>query len=280
MEPVTIMVVAPIKKGDATAHTYEWANKFIKMAENLGYRVIILRGDDVTYNNVTKTLENYDIRLYVQMSHGCNSYLVGQNECVITKKIGVDEIIDIARTGIDELGLSGIERVRKLLQPLQITCNDNSNNDNSNNDNSNNKDNNSQKLCQLENDNCRLCLKDTNVQLLKGKIIITTACHSGFQLGKCAIAYGAEIYLGYTDLFLFPVDSMRSQDITGDIQLEFLRNLLLGKSVRESEISMRKMEDAYIRMYKKIKYIAVPMRWNQKYRVIHGNPDARIYEIY
>lgn len=265
MNTATILVTAPRKNGDATIHTAQWADQFIKMAKQLGYNVITLRGNDVTYDNLTKTLEKNqnretgqsNIRLYWHFGHGCPGHLLGQNECILTKKFGIDELLYIGRSGIDENGIDGYYRLNKILHPLKSSC---------------------PGICQLEEKICNPCFKETNINLLKGAIIGTTACHSGLQLARCAIQYGAETYIGYNELFLFPVDSMRSQDISGEIQLEFLRNLLLGKSVRESEITMMKMENAYISMYKKTKYISLPMLWNQKYRIIRGNYDARIYE--
>lgn len=268
MNIATILVTAPRKNGDATIHTAQWADQFIKMAKQLGYNVITLRGNDVTYNSLTKTLEKNqnretgqsNIRLYWHFGHGCPGHLLGQNECILTKKLGVDELLNIGRSGFDrydEHGMSGYERLDKILHPLKSSC---------------------PGICQLEEKICSPCFKETNINLLRGAIIGATACHSGLQLSKCAISYGAETYIGYNELFLFPVDSMKSQDISGEIQLEFLRNLLLGKSIRESEIIMTKMENVYIGMYKKIKYVSLPMLWNQKYRTITGNPDARIYE--
>lgn len=265
MNTATILVTAPRKNGDATIHTAQWADQFIKMAKQLGYNVITLRGNDVTYDNLTRTLEKNqnretgqsNIRLYWHFGHGCPGHLLGQNECILTKKLGIDELLSIGRSGIDENGVDGYYRLDKILHPLKSSC---------------------PGICQLEEKICNPCLKETNINLLKGAIIGATACHSGLQLSKCAISYGAETYIGYNELFLFPVDSMRSQDISGEIQLEFLRNLLSGKSIRESEVAMRRMENAYITMYKKIKYISLPMLWNQKYMTITGNLDGRIYE--
>ncbi len=262
----TILVTTPRKSGDATTHTAIWADKFIKMARKLGYNVVVLSGNDVTYNKLTEVLERYqnkengysNIRLYWHFGHGCPGHLIGQYECILTKRFSVDQLLEISRDGIDEDGIDGYYRLNKILHPLPSSC---------------------PGICQLEEQICNPCLKETNIHLLKGSIIGATACHSGLQLARSAISYGAETYIGYNELFLFPVDSMRSQDMTGEIQLEFLRNLLLGKSVRESEIFMKKMEDAYIRMYKKTKYIAIPILWNQEYRTITGNPDARIYEF-
>lgn len=265
MKPATILITIPKKQNDATMHTAEWADKAIKMARQLGYNVITLRGNEVTHDKLTEVLEKYqdkesgysNIRLYWHFGHGCPGHLIGQNDCILTKKLGVDELLDIGRSGIDENGIDGYYRLNKILHPLKSSC---------------------PGICQLEEKICNPCFKETNIHLLRGAIIGATACHSGLQLARCAISHGVETYLGYNELFLFPVDSMRSQDITGEIQLELLRNLLLGKSVRESEIAMRKMEDTYIRMFKKIKYLSLPILWNQEYRTITGNPDARIYE--
>jgi hypothetical protein len=76
---------------------------------------------------------------------------------------------------------------------------------------------------------------------------------------------------------MFTFDSKGSQDIFEHIQLEFARSLLLGKTIREAEQDMIKLEDAYIRKYKKIKFIALPLLWNKMNREIYGDKNVAIY---
>lgn len=261
-----IMILRPMKKGDATESTYQWGQKAVKMARELGYRVIDIEKDDNTYLNVSDKIKKYEPRLIITFSHGCANSILGQNECTITKKHAIEEIVKMRLSGEKEK----IEIAKNILDPFG--CFNNSGMDRIG---SNGRSGGS--ICQLKDPCDAKCFYDTNINLLKGKIIFAVACNTGLQLGRCAVAYGAETYIGYSDLFLFPTDTVKSHEIVGETQLEGLRNLLLGKSVRESEIEMKKREDTNIRIYRKIKYVAIPLRWNQKYRVIYGNQNATIY---
>lgn len=78
---------------------------------------------------------------------------------------------------------------------------------------------------------------------------------------------------------MFPVDNLNSQDMFGEIQLEFYKSLLMGKTIKQAEQDMIILEDNYIRKYKTIKYISLPMLWNKMNRRIIGNKDASIYWI-
>jgi len=133
-------------------------------------------------------------------------------------------------------------------------------------------------ICSLENDPCSpLCLFDTNVNLLKDTITVAVACHSASRLGRCAVSYGAHAYVGEDELLMFPVDSLNSQDMFGEVQLSMFKELLLGNSVQGAEKVMSELEDSYIRRFKKIKYIALPMLWNKIHRKILGNVNSSIY---
>ena len=55
------------------------------------------------------------------------------------------------------------------------------------------------------------------------------------------------------------------------------KELLLGKSVQEAINTMSELEDSYIRQYKKVKYIALPLLWNKIHRQVLGNKNAMIY---
>lgn len=248
MEPATIMFTAPMKKLDPTFYTSMWAHKMENVARSLGYNVITLKGDNVTYRNVTAAIEKYRPRLYVHSGHGCPSSLNGQNECVVTRKFSIDELLSMEPKKLD-----------KLLDPVKLSgC--------------------GKSICELESNACSpLCLKDTNIHLLRDSIVYAVSCHSVEQLGKCAIQYGVQSYVGYDDLLLFPVDQMQSQNMFGDIHLSFLNHLLLGESVGEANDAMRRMEDTYIRLYKSIKWVGLPLLWNSLHREVLGDPNATIY---
>lgn len=79
----------------------------------------------------------------------------------------------------------------------------------------------------------------------------------------------------YKDL-IFPLDSLNSQNIFGEIQLEFYKSLLLGKTVFEAEQDMIELENSYIKKYKELKYISLPLLWNKMNRKIIGNKTSSL----
>lgn len=248
----TILVTIPKKIGDPTYYTSTWGEKMVSVARKMGYKVVTLKGDNVTYRNTTAAIEKYHPRLYVHTGHGCQAHLTGQRECILTRKFEVEELLSM-----------GHEKLDKLLNPVRLGSSKGCGED----------------VCKLENDLCNpICLLDTNIHLLKDSIVYAVSCHSAERLGKCAITYGIQSYIGYNDLLLFPVDSMRSQNMFGDIHVEFLKNLLEGSTVEEANDNVSIMEDTYIRFYKKIKWVALPMLWNAMHRRVLGNRYARIYE--
>ena len=251
-----VLITMPRKKGDPTEYTYEWATEASKITKDLGYRVVDIKEKDTTYNNVTEAFKRYKPRVYIHFGHGCPSSLIGQQECIVVRKYSVDELICMAESPFIEER----QRVLRLLNPLgELSC---------------------PGICSIGDvDPCSpLCLAETNINLLKGSIVFSVACHSLSQLGKCSIKYGVESYIGVDDLLMFPVDTLKSQDMFGDIQLTFVKELLMGKSVQEAEAKMSEEEDRLIRRYKSIKYISLPLLWNKIHRKILGDKNAMIYE--
>lgn len=251
---ITILMTAPRKIGDPTWYTSQWSYKMEQLARSMGYNVVVLRGDNVTYRNVTAAINKLRPRLYIHTGHGCPSALNGQNECILTRKFSANELM--------EMGEKDPEQLDRLLHPVKLggcgksICN----------------------LNEVQGNACGpLCLKDTNIHLLSGSIIYSVSCHSAEQLGKYAVLYGVESFVGYDDLLLFPVDSMRSQDMFGEVQLEMLKGLLEGRTVGESFYNMVDMQELYIRLYKPTKWVALPLLWNKLHSRVLGNIDARLY---
>lgn len=252
MEPATILITAPEKSNDPTTWTHMWAVEANKIAKNLGYDVVFIERNDTTYNNVTEAFQKYKPRLYIHLGHGCPSSLQGNTECIVTRKYTVDDLLCMANDPLQH------EKLDKLMNPLKASC---------------------EYLCSLESDQCNpLCTYDTNIGELKGSIVYAVACHSASGLGVCANKYGVETYIGFNDLLMFPVDSVGSQNFFKDVHLKMFESLLLGRTVKESEEEMSKLETSYIKYFKKTKYIALPMLWNLIHRRIIGNLDAMIYE--
>lgn len=241
-----ILVTRPMKSGDPTEYTYKWGEQAVKMMKEHGFTVIDIKTKDVTYDNVSKSIQYYNPRLYVHIGHGCPTSLQGQNECVITRRFTVDELLSM-------------KNFREIIKPLTYSSG-------------------CIHTCKTAPDICNpICTSDTNVQLLRGAIIYTVACYSAAQLGICAVKYGADTYVGYSDLMLFPVDDMNSQEIFQNVHLTFLKSLLEGHTVAEAEQEMARYEDTLIRFHKQTKYIALPLLWNKINRKVIGNSKARIY---
>ena len=255
MNIAKILIVAPMKENDPTFHTYQWAKKAEQLAKDLGYNVKMIEKEDVTYKNVTDAIQTFKPNLFTAFSHGCPNSLQGQHECVVTRKFTFDELLSMHNS----IDTEKADTFRKMFKPLG-DCKS------------------KQGMCSLDEDICNpLCSNNTNINELKGSLIFATACFSAKQLGKCAINYGIQSYSGYQDLLMFPVDTKNTQDMFGEIQLEFYKSLLLGKSVNEAEQDMIQLEDKYIRKYKHIKYVSLPILWNKVNRRILGNKNATIY---
>jgi hypothetical protein len=243
-----------MKQNDPTQVTYQWAKKAEQLATNFGYTVRTIEKDKVTYDNVTKTIKQFKPRLFVQFSHGCPNSLIGQNECVVTRKFTTDELLDMVSSNNPEK----IDTFKKIMNPLgDISC---------------------PGICTLSTDVCNpMCNNETNINTLSNTIVYATACYTAKQLGICSIKYGVQSYIGFQDLLMFPVDKLNSQDMFGEVQLKFYESLLLGKTVGEAEQDMINLEDSYIRKYKTIKYISLPLLWNKVNRRIIGNKNISIY---
>ncbi len=254
METAKVLIIAPMKKGDPTQYTHQWAMKAVNMAKDFGYSVKMIEKDNVTYNTVTETIKKFKPRLFASFSHGCPNSLMGQNECVITRKFTTDELLNMNYSNNPEK----IDTFRKIINPMgDISC---------------------PGICSLDDNICNpMCDNETNINTLSNAIIYATACFSAKQLGKCSINYGVSSYIGFQDLLMFPVDSKNSQDMFGEVQLKFYESLLLGKTISEAEQDMITLEDSYIRKYKHIKYISLPLLWNKVNRRIIGNKENTIY---
>jgi hypothetical protein len=249
MNSDTVLITAPNKKGDPTSYTWEWGKKAEKLAKSLGYRVIFIEKDNVDYDKVSSAILKYEPRLYIHLGHGCGTSIVGQNQCIITRKFTLDELLMM-------------DNFQEIIQPLKYITG-------------------CKYMCQLDGmpDPCLpMCHNGTNVGLLKDTITVAIACYTGGQLGRCSIKYGCSSYFGEDDLLLFPTDTIKSEDIFGEVHLVYIKELLEGKSVAEAEIKMNEFEDNMITLYKKTKYISLPLLWNKIHRRVLGNKDVRIFD--
>lgn len=258
MNAAKILISMPMRQGDPTTYTFAWAQKAAQIARDMGYDVRTIEKENTTFENISKAIKEFNPDLFMHAGHGCPSALQGQTECVLTRKFDAHEIMKMLDDCVLEKNYKKIAAIQKMFNPLGgISC---------------------PGICKLDNDICSpLCPHGTNVNLLKDKMVYAVACYSAAQLGECAIKYGVASYLGYDELFMFPVDTLGSQDIFQDIQLEFFKGLLLGKNIVEAEQDMIKLEDKYIRQFVNVKYIALPILWNRIHRRNLGNKNKTIY---
>ena len=88
-----ILLLRPMKLKDPTEYVYQWGGVAAKMIKDLGYSLIDIQKNDVTYENVSSILKEYKPRVLISFSHGCPTSLVGQSECVVTRKFTLDELL-------------------------------------------------------------------------------------------------------------------------------------------------------------------------------------------
>lgn len=263
MTSPTIMILRPMRPKDPTFYTYQWGQQAVNLAKSFGYNVVDIQRENCTYENVSESIQKYQPKLIAVFSHGCVNSLQGQKTCMIAKKYEIEEIVGMKLDGYANKDENKIMVASRILEPLGYINNSNT-----------------RCACKLD-DPCDLfCRYPTNADLLMNKIVYTTACFSAAGLGRSAIEYGANSYVGFDDLFLFPIDRMNSQNIYGNIQLIGLKELLVGHTPADAEAAMITAEDDLIRKYKKVKYIALTLLWNKTNRRVLGNGNATIYYKY
>jgi hypothetical protein len=71
---------------DATHHLNQWAQELIAYARQLNYNVIDISGPDLVYERFTEILQNTKPSILFNFSHGCQSYLVGNDlRCTLAR---------------------------------------------------------------------------------------------------------------------------------------------------------------------------------------------------
>jgi hypothetical protein len=248
MKVATVLLTMPVKANDATVHTYKWALQMERIAKDLGYKVVSIKGKKVTYDNVTRALEMYHPDVFIHTGHGCPIALNGYDECIVTRRYDVEELVNM-----------DYEKLEMIMNPVKLSgC--------------------TKDICGLNDEVCApLCFNPTNIDKLKNSIIISNACHSSSYLGRIAIELGVKSFVGYDNLLLFPVDTMKTENMFGEIHIELMKNILLGDSVGEAYNKMMKMEDSLIRFYKNTKWVGLPLLWNHRHRELLGNAGATVY---
>lgn len=123
---------------------------------------------------------------------------------------------------------------------------------------------------------CGICGLPGNLENISGTAIIAYSCHSGAQLGKCAIQYGSPAYVGFSDYLIVVSDAYRTQDIFRDALMPMSYRILEGTPVGMAVDEARFNLIDNVKRYKPVKLISVPLCYDYKYLVLHGNPDWKL----
>ena len=81
-----IVIIRPISgdEKDATRVTFQWGKDLINYAHGIGYDVLDIAYPNVTYQNVTAILKKYKPDMLIHFGHGCDTYFMGDTECILT----------------------------------------------------------------------------------------------------------------------------------------------------------------------------------------------------
>lgn len=84
--PIIAVSHSNLGPGDATFHLDQWALELIAYAKQLGYPVIDISGPDLVYERMTQILANTKPAVLFNFSHGCRTYLMGNDmRCTLTR---------------------------------------------------------------------------------------------------------------------------------------------------------------------------------------------------
>jgi hypothetical protein len=240
MIPKKILITRPSMKGDmATHHTYYWAEPVISYARGLGYDVLDYQKRHVTYRNVSDILKRFDPDAHIHFGHGCPNNLIGQEECVLTN-------------GMSSYNLKNSKYLDRNHNAYTYRMNDDI-------------------VCD------RLCPKESNVGLLKGKHAITYSCHSASKLGLCAMGKGARSYMGFDDYLIFMTDSVETENIFKACLLKYTYSLLDGNTIRIATADTYNEFDKNITRYKNVSYLGRLLMWDRIAFKVYGDGNLTLF---
>jgi hypothetical protein len=125
-------------------------------------------------------------------------------------------------------------------------------------------------------ESCGVCGMPSNLNAISGTAIIAYSCHSGAQLSKCAIQYGAPAYVGFSDSLIIVSDNYGTQNIYKEALLPIARHVLENWTIGEAVQQARSDLLSTVKLYKPVELISVPLYYNRKYLVQEGNPNWRL----
>ena len=136
------------------------------------------------------------------------------------------------------------------------------------------------------------CPKNLNLDVVKGRVLFLNSCDVGKELGREVIDYGAEAFLGSSDIFLFPIIDApcTSFDVMAVFIAEYsgLKALLEGKTVKEAHQERIKAYEELINDYTVGNHRLSPnadllvrtLRLDESIAVYYGNGNATVATPY
>jgi hypothetical protein len=117
---------------------------------------------------------------------------------------------------------------------------------------------------------CGVCGMPSNLGAIKDIGIVAMSCDSAYQLGRCAVNYGAPFYIGFQDKLIIVSDAYGSQNIYRDALLPIAKNLLIGWEV--GAVVEKTKDD----LYKPVELLSVTLYYDLTYFTAHGNLKWRM----
>jgi len=126
---------------------------------------------------------------------------------------------------------------------------------------------------------CGVCGMPGNLKAIKDTAVIAYSCHSGAQLGKCAIKYGAPAYVGWSDSLILVSDRYGTQNIFREALIPMARRVLQGYPIGLAVEQTRTDLYNLAKQYKPVELIATGLWYDKKYLTMWGDPDWGLSEL-
>lgn len=127
-----------------------------------------------------------------------------------------------------------------------------------------------------EDQGCGVCGMPSNLKVLKGMAVVAYSCHSGYQLGKCAVKYGSPAYVGFSDSLIVVSDKYGMQNIFKDALMPMAYKILTGIPIGTAvELTRAELYDT-VKQFKPVELLSVPLWYDRKYLILHGDPNWSI----
>jgi len=123
---------------------------------------------------------------------------------------------------------------------------------------------------------CGVCGMPSNLKAISGTAIIAYSCHSGAQLSRCAIQYGSPAYVGFSDNLIVVSDKYGMQNIFKEALLPMAYRVLEGNPIGMAVDEARANLLESVKKYKPVELISVPLYYNFKYLVAHGDMNWKL----